>query len=473
MRFHPMKRACLFALTCLACLPLRAEVRLPAVFSDHAVLQCEQPIPVWGWAAPGETVTVRFAGQTRTATAGKDGHWQVTLDPMPASAEPRSLTINDRTVKDVLVGEVWLCSGQSNMEMALRESENAEAEIKKATHPQVRLFTAPRRPSLKEETQCAGKWEICSPESAGSFSAVGYYYGRELHQNLHVPIGLIHSSWSGTPAESWMSLEGLRAEPVLKAAVEKRERTDNLGAVKRPDLMPTALYNGMIAPLVPYRVRGVLWYHGGANASGRSAYNYRKTLPALIGDWRRHWGHDFPFYIVQLANVGPSSEDPNRSGGRTLIREAQLKTLSVTNTGLVVTIDLGDGGEKHPKNKLDVGKRASLLALAKAYEKPIEYSGPIYDGMTVEGSKIRIRFQHVGGGLVARDSGKLKRFAIAGADRKFVWAEAVIDGGTVVVSSEEIDKPVAARYAWAENPAGCNLANQAGLPASPFRTDDW
>jgi sialate O-acetylesterase len=457
-----------------AAVTARADVKLASVFTDHCVLQCDQPVPVWGRAEPGGEVAVEFAGQKKTAKADDGGTWRVTLDPLPASAEPRVLSANKQTIKDVLVGEVWLCSGQSNMAMPLRSSANSEAEIARADLPRLRMFTAPHRVELNPQSDCAGKWEVCSSNTAGSFSAVGYYFGRELHRELKVPIGLLHSSWGGTPAEAWLSLEGLRSESVLRAALEKREKATSLNGIKRPELFPTTLYNGMIAPLATFRMRGVIWYHGGANASGRSAFNYRRTLPALIGDWRRHWAQgEFPFYIVQLANIGEPANDPNRNSPYAMVRESQLKSLAVTNTALAVAIDLGESGDKHPKNKQDVGRRLSLLALAKTYGKSIAYSGPLYDGMKVEGSTIRIRLRHADGGLVATGGGKLARFAIAGVDRKFAWADAVIDGDTVIVASPQVSKPVAVRYAWADNPSGCNLANKSGLPASPFRTDEW
>ncbi|UCF14994.1 MAG: hypothetical protein JSW59_16420, partial [Phycisphaerales bacterium] len=348
-------------------------------------------------------------------------------------------------------------------------------------------------------------WSLCSPESVPGFSAVGYFFGRELHKELNVPIGLVHTSWGGTPAEAWTRREVLEAhdqfEPILarqadiiarypqayreyeqkleewnkaaeKAKADGEKPPRKPGAPRGPDHphSPAGLYNGMISPLVPYGIQGAIWYQGESNA-GR-AYQYRRLFPAMIKNWRKDWRQgNFPFLFVQLANFRATKEEPDESNWAEL-REAQSMTLSLPNTGMATIIDIGDANDIHPRNKQDVGKRLALWALAETYKKNLVYSGPIYESMKVESGKIRLSFDHVGSGLVARGGEALTGFAIAGADRKFVWADARIDGNTVVVGSDDVDKPVAVRYAWADNPV-CNLYNKENLPASPFRTDDW
>jgi len=632
-----------------------AEVKLPAVFGDNMVLQQGRPVPVWGWAAPGEAVTVKIAGQEKSATADAQGKWRVSLDPLHPG-EPLTMAVagtNTITLKNILVGEVWVCSGQSNMWWTVALSANAAEEINNSRFPGIRFFqvgfAAPDQPAA----DCTGKWVECGPETVGNSSAVSYYFGRKLHQELGVPVGLIQTSVGGTPAESWTSEEALLADPELAVFIERKRQalaefpgaqakyeaalaeynrtggkdpasqqddstwakpecddanwsemklpqqwepgglqmdgvvwfrtaieipaewegkdlalkfgpiddqditffngvevgamgpetpsawtkprnytvpgrivkpgravlavknTDMAGAgglLGQPEEMsigpadgtgsrislatvwkyriaarlmpkpvvplgpgnswlPTALYNGMITPLVPYAVRGAIWYQGESNAD--RAYQYRKLFPAMINDWRKQWADPELFFVfVQLANFTGALPEPRDSEWAEL-REAQTMTLALPNTGMAVAIDIGDAADIHPKNKQDVGLRLALWPLAKVHGRSeLVYSGPIYESMVVEGGKIRIKFNHIGGGLVAK-GGTLKLFAIAGADKKFVWAEAVIDGDTVVVSSPQVPDPVAVRYAWAHNPDGCNLYNAAGLPASPFRTDDW
>ncbi|MGB9624270.1 MAG: sialate O-acetylesterase [Phycisphaerae bacterium] len=480
--------ACLF----IFALPAAAAVKLPAVIGDNMVLQRDMKVPIWGTADPGEKVTVTIGDQKAATTAGADGRWMVRLDPLKAGG-PFEMTVagnNKITLKDILVGEVWVCSGQSNMAMTVKAAANAHEEISAAKYPDIRLFTVARKVAATPQSDTQGSWVRCSPETVGDFSAAAYYFGRHLYRELDVPIGLIHSSWGGTPAEAWTSRSTLEADPALKAIVDRWDeqianarRAGNAAENKRPaargakppaDLAaspgrPSSLYNGMIQPLIPYAIRGAIWYQGEANA-GR-AYQYRKLFPAMIQDWRKAWGQgDFPFLFVQLANFQPTKPEPSDSTWAEL-REAQTMTLSLPKTGMAVIIDIGEAKDIHPKNKQDVGKRLALAALAIAYGKDVAYSGPMYDSMKIEGDRIRLTFKHVDGGLVAKD-GKLKGFAIAGADRKFVWAEAQIDGDTVVVHSDKVARPVAVRYAWADNPE-CNLYNKAGLPASPFRTDDW
>lgn len=637
------------------------SLRLPAIFGDHMVLQSNVPVPIWGWAAPGEEVAVIVKGKLHRVTkASPDGRWMVKLPPQPPGG-PYELIVRTRneTVRfiDVLFGEVWICSGQSNMEWPVQWARNAQQEIATANFPQIRFFIVEKAVALEPQSDCKGRWVVCSPETIGGFSAVGYFFGREIHKQLKVPVGLIGTYWGGTPAESWTDLEELESDPDLRVILDRFPRTErelkrlqdkyeremkewrkkalltdpgnkgerlgwaspefndsdwavmdlprnwesvsaemnidgaawfrkvvtipedwagkdlllslgviddydvvyfngekvgstgqddpnswtvqrryivpgrlvkagpNLIAIRvfdvwgyggfrgTPDQMrlspvgeskvsislagewkfkvefarparevpkqpqppvnnwtPTALFNAMVAPLIPYAIRGVIWYQGESNV-GR-AYQYRKLFPALIKSWRRNWGQgDFPFLFVQLANYLERKPEPTESAWAEL-REAQLLTLkTVPKTGMAVAIDIGEANDIHPRNKQDVGKRLALTALAVAYGKKIVYSGPIYRSMRIEGNKIRLFFDHVGSGLVAK-GGELKGFAIAGKDRKFVWANAKIEGNTVVVWSEQVPEPVAVRYGWADNP-DCNLYNKEGLPASPFRTDDF
>jgi sialate O-acetylesterase len=621
---------------------------LHPLFCDHAVLQREARVPVWGWTKPGATVTVKFAGQTRTAVAGKDGKWMVRLKPMPASAQPRELSVVTSagnasvTIHDVLVGDVWLCAGQSNMEVGIKYCD-APNDIATANFPNIRLLTVAHGVGLKPQPTLECQWLPCSPQTVqqGSwdgFSAVGFYFGRELHQELGIPIGLIQSAWGGTLAEAWTSAEALApmgdfndslASVRAMAQVEKnkkysqvydewfsaheigsREGWQNAGVnipdsktVKMPqpferiglgnfdgtawfrheftlpDNWPNAeaklalgsiddedtvwingvevgqthnvdrdrnypvpaaalksgtnflairvldtgggggllappgqmrlvsgdenvdldgdwqmkstlpfssrnappptrdsnnpnvvtyLFNGMIAPLLPFSIKGVIWYQGEANSD--HAAQYRRLLPVMIQDWRNHFGEgDFPFYIVQLAAYQATNATP-RNHPWAELREAQAMTAkNVPNSGLAVTIDVGDANSVHPKDKHTVGHRLALIAFAKTYGKKVEYSGPIYRSMKIKGDQALLKFDHADGGLVTKGD-KLAGFAVAGADGKFVWADATINGSTVTASAPGISNPTAVRYAWDVNPI-CNLYNQAGLPAVPFRTD--
>lgn len=642
----------LFALSCARA--AEPGPRLPflhPLFSDHVVLQRGLKVPIWGWTTPGATVTVRFAGQTKTAVAQADGKWMVHLNALRASAEPRTLEVSSSdqnvAVPDVLVGDVWLCSGQSNMEMGIAAC-NATNDIAQANFPQIRLLTVPRLIATSPVQSLDCHWLPCSPETVlkglwGGFSAAGYFFGRDLYQQLNIPIGLIHSSWGGTIAEAWTSPEGLeplgdfnqQLEKVAAAATGGKVDYDSeyenwcrkndpgtqsgwanaeldttgwktvsmpkpfeqtglpdfdgivwfrktfelpagwaglalklglgpvddidttfmngvkVGQMNRYDLnrvytvpaevlkpganvlsvrvldtggvggltgtpeqmylkptggagaepmslagdwqmrdsipfsklpappsppdsnnpnVVTVLYNGMIAPLLPFAIKGAIWYQGESNAD--RAYQYRRLLPAMIADWRRHFGlGDFPFYIVQLAAWQPVELAPRENTWAEL-REAQTMTAkSVPHCGLALAIDIGDANDIHPKNKAEVGRRLALCALAETYGKRVEFSGPWYKSMKTEGNSIRLSFDHVDGGLVARGD-QLKGFAIAGEDRKFVWADAEIIGKQVVVSAATVAKPVAVRYAWDIDPV-CNLYNADGLPAVPFRTDQW
>lgn len=629
--------ACLLTFSCC----LAEGPFLSPVFTDHMVLQRDRKDPVWGWTKPGAKVTLSIAGHSLETIAGADGKWQVLLPEMPAGG-PHVMTVNGPesvTLNDILVGDVWICSGQSNMEWSVAASQDAQAEIAAANHPQIRSITLPHVTAVQPQTTFSSSgWEVCSPQTAGRFTAVGYYFGRKLHEELKVPVGLIHTSWGGTIAEAWVSREGLvplgdfdaalaaldaqakgngasqqeewfarhdagtkegwsaeafddatwtrieqpmqwtgstvaelanfdgvvwfRRPLELPPGIEGKEAVLQLGAIDDEDTVwlngrkigegegwlnartykvpagvlkagknvlalrvldhdggggmtgpadqmklafdtgflalhgpwrykigtglankppfprraggnpnvPTVLYNAMVSPLLPCGMKGAIWYQGESNAA--RAQQYRKLLPALIGDWRKRFGQgDFPFYIVQLANFMPKQAEPGPSEWAEL-REAQAMTgRNVPNSGIAVTIDIGDAADIHPRNKQDVGKRLALQALAKTYGKDLVAAGPEFKSAKVEGGAIRLGFDSVGGGLVAKD-GALKGFAIAGEDKKFVRAEAKIDGETVLVSSPQVAKPVAVRYGWENNP-DATLFNQEGLPAGPFRTDDW
>jgi sialate O-acetylesterase len=636
-----------------------AEVRLPAIISDNMVLQQGMKVRIWGNANAGEHVAVTFDKKTSNITADAQGRWQVLIGPFKAGG-PYELTVkgdNVLTIKNVLVGEVWLCSGQSNMEWPLVNTTGGAEAVAQAKNPEIRLFTVEKHTSTSPLTDVEGHWVVTTPDDAAHFSAVGYFFGRELYEHLKVPIGLINSSWGGTPAEAWTSHEALLSSPELKPILDRYESSLNalpetkatyaqalaqweeknlyidsgnkgealgyadpststtdwsqmdlpkqieaagllidgaiwfrkvvelpaewsgkdlvlnlppiddqdvtyfngakIGSVgretpnsymvprkyvvpgslvragrnviavrvfdsageggfgrggamsvgpagaaesslislrgtwdykvelalepkhpdwgSRPEAVgvsnqnnPSVLYNAMIAPLVPFAIRGAIWYQGESNA-GR-AYQYRTLFPTMIRNWRTAWGQEFPFYFVQLANWHVSKAQPDESDWAEL-REAQTMTLREPQTGMAVIIDIGDENDIHPRNKLDVGRRLAAWALAGTYGQKVIPSGPLFDKYTIEGDKVRIRFKY-GSGLKTIDGGPVKGFAIAGEDHRFVWADARIDGDTVIVSSPTVPKPVAVRYGWADNPIA-NLYNNAGLPASPFRTDDW
>jgi sialate O-acetylesterase len=634
-------------------LPATAEVKVPSLIGDNMVLQQEAKVHIWGTAQPGEQVTVIFQAQTGQTVANAQGRWNVELGPYKAGG-PYELKIsgqNTLSFSNVLVGELWVCSGQSNMEFMLVQSANGSTEVAQAKFPSIRFFTVKKKTSLEPLEEVEGKWEECSPANAGSFSAVGYFFGRELSKHLNIPIGLIHTSWGGTLAEAWTSMEALKSETATKPIATrlekvlaenppgqaKKEDTEDSGYYQDPgnkglglgyaqpnldltgwkkmalpqfwentgldidgavwfrkevelpaswkgkDLLlslgpvddfdttyfdgtqvggigpenpgaysvprkytiparqvnpgkhliavrvfdhfgngglggdpselfvapvetpapasislagswdyrvelalkpkmnveklgpgnpntPTALYNAMIAPLTPLPIRGAIWYQGESNAD--RAYQYRTLLPLMIQDWRHTWNEEqFPFFLVQLANFMGRVSFPGESHWAEL-REAQLLTTRLPNTGMAVTIDIGDAKDIHPKNKQDVGLRLALLALHHTYGKELVFSGPSFVSAKINEKQIRLSFDNTGSGLTTKNNEPLKGFAIAGADRKFVWADAQIEGSDVVVSSATVGQPLAVRYGWANNPE-CNLINKEGLPASPFRTDDW
>ena len=482
-----------------------ALIKLPAVIGDNMVLQQGRPMPVWGWADPGERITVEFNGQRIANVADSDGTWKVMLEAAKAGG-PFKMSLSGNTenqiiLNNILVGEVWVCSGQSNMQMTVSSSNNADREIANANYPRIRLFSVKRTVAHEPQEDCEGEWVECTPQSIPGFSASAYFFGRLIHADLNVPVGLIHTSWGGTPAESWTTLGTLKEIPELRSIIERygeallgfpmaqreferrlaewqKARNEGRTDLQRPyepmgpyhPNRPAGLYNGMIAPLLPFAIRGAIWYQGESNA-GR-AYQYRTLFRAMIQDWREAWGQgDFPFLFVQLANYMQVKDEPADDSWAEL-REAQTMTLSLPKTGMAVIIDIGEANDIHPKNKQDVGRRLALAAEGIAYNKDIVYSGPLYEGMCIEGDKARISFRHSGSGLITRNMEPIKGFAIAGADRKFHWADAKIEGGEAVVWSTKVPHPVAVRYAWAINPV-CNLYNKEGLPASPFRTDDW
>lgn len=634
-------------------------MKLAALFCDNMVLQRNQVAPIWGWDKPGTAIRVELGQWRAVAITAADGRWQAKLPPMPAGGPFKVIITGTAavTLSNVMIGEVWVCSGQSNMEWPLSLSTDAASALADGDYPNIRLFTVKKTAELEPQSDVVGQWDVCTADTAPAFSAVGYYFGRKLHRVLGVSVGLINSSWGGTLAEAWTSREGLEAEPSLRPMVEKydetlkdvdgsaarhkieykawqdrhipsdpgnsghakgwgaasfddagwetmalpgawqgkghnysgvfwfrrevdvpaawagRDLTLSLGPTDKSDITyfnnvqvgsitmeqrpdawctprtytiagslvkagrnvvavrvfsniygggfiglagqmklsaadgeavplagpwrfkvehnfglvqpppapaappgngnpnsPYVLYSSMIQPLVPFGIRGAIWYQGESNAD--RAAQYRTLFPAMIRSWRKAWNQgDFPFHFVQLANWQPVKDQPAASQWAEL-REAQTMTLSLPNTGQAVIIDVGDAEDIHPRNKTDVGDRLALGALANTYGfGDLVYSGPLFQSFSVEGDKVRVSFSHVGGGLRAR-GGPLKGFALAGEDKKFVWADAKIDGQGVVVSCPRVTKPLAVRYAWADNPV-CNLYNVSGLPASPFRTDSW
>jgi len=503
-----LSRGLLVFITALGfALASRADFKVAPVFSDNMVLQQGQPLPVWGWADDGEVITVRFRGQTASATA-LNGKWSLRLHSVKAGG-PDTFTVSSksRTVKftNVLVGEVWVCSGQSNMQWPMTASFEPEADIASATNTLIRLLPVPRVKSDAPSVVMKSAWRVCSPDAVKNFSAVGYYFGRDLQKARRVPVGLIESDWGGSPAEAWMSREALEINPryqkeildaypaaeqawreaiaafdkeaqaasLAKAEAQKANKPVEKPFTKQPPWKPwkpSELYNGMIAPLIPYAIKGAIWYQGESNAG--KAHQYRTLFPDMIRCWRRDWGQsDFTFLAVQLAPFMPIKDEPAESTWAEL-REAQLLSTKVLpKVGMAVITDVGDSKDIHPKKKQPVGERLALAARGIAYGEKVEFSGPVYRSLKVEGGKAILSFDHVGKGLEARD-GALRGFAICGADQKFVWANAEIVGNTVVVNSPQVIQPVAVRYGWADCPV-VNLWNKDGLPATPFRTDDF
>lgn len=500
----------------------RADVAPASIFTDHAVLQRDRPIIIWGTAEPGEQVRASLSNDSRASgstQAAADGRFKLEIPPQPAGG-PYTLTIQGKNkveLRDVLIGEVWICSGQSNMEWPLRSSFAPEKAIAEAANPKLRLFTVTRSTALEPQRSVKGSWQECTPQSVESFTAVGYYFGRDLQKALGVPVGLIHTSWGGTPAQAWASKGSLNSEPKLRYYHEQLEKSlspqardaaksayeaalkkyeDALAkhkeavakakeegkkppqAPRKPQFTeagrgpgnPSVLYNAMIAPLVPYGIRGAIWYQGESNAG--KAYEYQTLFPLMIQDWRQQWKQgDFPFLCVQLAPFKKIESQPTESDWAEL-REAQLlATKKLPAVGMAVITDVGEENDIHPRKKEPVGARLSLLARKLAYGQDITAMGPVYKKMHAEGNQVTLSFDNLGAGLECHGS-KLTGFTVAGSDRKFHPADAQIRGDTVVVTSPEVEKPVAVRFGWTNYPV-VNLWNKDGLPATPFRTDDW
>jgi sialate O-acetylesterase len=489
-------RVLAFALAAAFC--VRAEIKLPYLIADHMVVQRGLPVHIWGKADPGERVTVAFRGQDRAAVTDSLGRWSVYLPPGEAGG-PFAMTINRTVLNDVLVGDVWVASGQSNMEWPIAWAADAKAEATAARHPRIRLVRAMHKVSEYPVENLVGEmWRECTPESAEKFSAVAYHFGRNLQAKLDVPLGLIQTAWGGTPADAWTSLGAIARDPALMPVFAEWDRLmqehalallryeraakdwEKLAAQLKsqhkplppppekpvgpggPD-SPAGLYNAMVAPITPLAIRGVIWYQGEANGSVVRAPLYGRLFQAMITDWRRAWGiGDFPFLFVQLANYhAPDSSWPE-------LREGQRQALSLRNTAMAVTIDIGTPDNIHPPDKKTVGERLALAARAVAYGEAVEYSGPMLRQVTAEGGTLRVWFDHARG-LRARGN-EVRGFEVAGADRKYAGAEARIEGETVVVRSASVAEPLFIRYGWRDNP-DCNLYNAAGLPASPFRKE--
>jgi len=479
--------------------PATGTVSVPRLFSDDMVLQEDASVPIWGWGTEGATVTVHFRDQT-VSTQVKDGKWMVRLINLKAGG-PDTLTIscgNTIELKNVLVGEVWLASGQSNMEFALKNSFEAGDDIANSANPMIHIVKVPHVRADAPANDIGSSWKPCGPDTVKNFSAVAYYFARDLQKSLHVPVGIIESDWGGTPAEAWMQHSFLQANPSYRTEVfgewiiAQNQYENSLAAYNkaksdaqasgaefkkaapRVPWKPGELYDGMIAPLVPYAMKGALWYQGESNANSKEdADEYHTLFPDLIRDWRGVWGEGaFPFLLVQLAPYHEIRPEPEESHWASL-REAQLRaTQALPNVGMAVIIDVGDQKNIHPTKKQPVGARLALAAQAIAYHQPIEYSGPVYQRMKIDGGQIVLTFDHAGGGLVSHGD-ELKGFSICGADGKFVWADATIAApNKVIVRNISVRHPVAVRYGWANYPV-VNLWNKAGLPASPFRTDDF
>lgn len=497
-----------------------AELSVPNFFSDHMVLQRERSAPIWGKADPGAEVKLKLGETSASTKADSNGNWRVGIDTGKANASGSTLSISsgDKTIaiNDVLIGEVWFASGQSNMVFTMNRVPAYEGLIAESNHPAIRMFNADSVTAVDPQDDIPGSWSICNPKSVPNYSAVAFFFARKLHDELGVPVGVIKSAWGGKPVETFTSREALltlagtktlveaavQADETYdpkKAAVAHQARLDQWQAAmtaykakpadkrgraprkpatpKRPldtEGKPGVLYNAMIHPFVGYAIRGAIWYQGEANAKAGQV-PYDQTLPLMIRDWRSRWNDDFSFYFVQLANYRTPSTEAGTPDAWALLQDRMRLILDTTpKTGMAIINDVGEANDIHPKNKKDPGERLALWALAKDYGRDILYSGPLYRDSKVDGNAIRISFDQVGKGLASRDGEPLKRFEIAGKDQKWHWADAkAVSSDAVLVSSPDVTAPVAVRYAWASNPEGANLVNSEGLPASVFRTDDW
>ncbi len=499
---------------------LLAELSVPHFFSDHMILQRDRAAAIWGTADAGAEVSVNFKGKSASAKAAADGKWRAQIETGTADAAGAVLTISAGAekieIKDVLVGEVWFASGQSNMAYTMNRSPEYAGLIAESNHPSLRVFNGPQVTAAENQDDIAGVWELSTPQTVPTFSAVAFFFARKLHLELGIPIGVIESPWGGKPVETFTSREALNTLPATKALVdamlkdeagydqakadaayatkleqwkatmaaakgksaEERKRLPKKpDAPKRPLLTegkPGVLFAAMIHPFVGYSMRGAIWYQGEGNARP-GAVPYDQTLPLMIGDWRKRWGDEFSFYYVQLASFHAPSTEPGTPDSWALTQDRMRLVLGTTpKTGMAIINDVGEADDIHPKNKKDPGERLARWALAKDYGKQLIYSGPLFKSSEVKDGAIRVTFDQAGAGLKSRDGGALKRFEIAGADKKWKWADAKVDGtDSVLVSNAEVKAPVAVRYAWAANPEGANLVNSDGLPASVFRTDDW
>ena len=514
-----MRILCLLTLLAVSA---RAELKLPAIIGDNMVLQQKQANPIWGWDAPGTEVTVKFAGQTKTAKAGADGKWTVKLDAVPANEKPATLSIkgsSSKELKNVLVGEVWICSGQSNMGFNLNSTWDADLDMAQAKDAQLRLISVPQVGTQEIQDDFKGQWEECTPAVAGGFTAVGYHFGRVLREVLGVPVGLIDNAWGGSACEAWVKRDVLEKDPRFASIIARWKQTESTFTQEAFDKQvaetkakvaewakarneaakagkyfatqaprvpqnpmtgqgrPGNLYAGVLHPTIGYGIKGVIWYQGESNAS--RAKEYRDLFPFMIEHWRKEWKQgDFSFYWVQLADYKAYQTEPVESDWAEL-REAQTLTMSkLPHTGQCVITDLGEANDIHPKNKRDVAERLARWALVQDYGQKLVYRSPELKDAKFDGGKALLTFDYAPQGLRTVDTDDVKGFAICGEDKKWVWAKASIIGcskkGTnqIEVSAEGVAKPVAVRYAWADNPI-CNVYSAEGLPVTPFRTDDF
>jgi sialate O-acetylesterase len=504
--------SCLFAFVLALSPAARADVKLPAIIGDHMVLQQKQSNPIWGWDAPGTKVTVTFAGQSKSAEAGADGKWTVKLDPVAVNDKPQTLTINGsskREIQDVLVGEVWMCSGQSNMGFTLSSDWNGDLEAAASKLPNLRLIKVPQVGTQELQNDFKGEWKASAAENALPFSAVGFLFGRYLHEILNVPVGLIDNAWGGSAAEAWVRRDSLEKDPRFKPLMEgtvQREaamqsdktkadyeallakwnddvakaKAEGKPAPRQPqspqgwltgNARPGNIFCGVVHPTLGYGIKGVIWYQGESNAS--RAYEYADLFPFMIEQWRKEWRQgDFPFYWVQLADFMAEKPEPGDSNWAEL-RESQTKTMKLPNTGQAVIIDLGEGKDIHPKNKHDVAARLVRWALVKDYGFKFPYRSPEFKSIEINGNKANITLDCFGSSLRPFDVAEAIGFAVCGEDKVWHWAKGTIRGkDQIEVSSDKVEKPIAVRYAWADNPV-CNLFSNEGLPVTPFRTDDF
>lgn len=490
----------------------QAELKLPAIISDHMVLQRNLANPIWGWDTPGAQITVAFAGQTKSTQAGTDGRWEVKLDPQPANDQPQTITItgsDKKEIQDVLVGEVWMCSGQSNMGFTLAGDWNGDIDAAASNFPKLRLIKVPQVGTQELQTDFKGKWQASTPESAKNFSAVGFYFGRYVHMIVGVPVGLIDNAWGGSAAEAWVRRESLEKDPRFKSLMDstvkheaqlqseqakadyekqltkwkedvEKDKAEQKPAPRKPgspfdwltgNARPGNIFCGVVYPTLGYGIKGVIWYQGESNA-GR-AWEYGQLFPFMIEQWRKEWKQgDFPFYWVQLADFMAEKAQPGESAWAEL-RESQTKTMGLPNTGQAVIIDLGEGKDIHPKNKHDVAARLVRWALAKDYGMKFKYRSPEFKNLEISGNKAILTFDCYGSSLRPFDVDQAIGFAICGEDKVWHWAKGVVQGKDKVEAwSEDVSKPIAVRYAWADHPV-CNLFSSEGLPVTPFRTDNF